>query len=402
MAKSEKYSISSTFSDAQLAELVQRKKDGKTWDQIRKELNKKYKIEKTTESYRHAYRSYGDLFEIEDKDLFRQKLQEIARTKRASSKAQKENKIIIEGLNQKEDILELISEMVNSIPKTKVKLPKRVKKKNLKPMTKELMLSDIHFGKKTKTFNLEICRKRLRELTQTLIDDIKRDSLNYNVERLIIALLGDIIESEMHGVESLRGLEFGTAKQMAESINSLFLDVLKPLADLGLPIDVPAVCGNHDRIDHKRTYQDPGLNNLTWTIYHTLELLCKQAGYTNMKFTIPEGPYVIVDIYGTKVLLEHGDNIKGTGRQAFETFISKRARQAGVMIDCMRSGHLHEYVMYSRGRAIQNASVCGSDSFSEILGYMSEAGQTINSYVPTNKRPTSFFKSFPVDLEQVK
>lgn len=403
MAKTKKneYNVSSTFSDAHIADICSQKRNGKTWEQIQKNLNKKYKVEKGREAYRNVFRSYGHLFEIEDQDLFIQKLQEISRTRRASSKNAKENKKIIEALNDKEDILEQIAEIVKSLPKRKVKLPVRKARKGKKPMTKEVMLSDIHFGKLTKDFNLEVCRRRLQELTKTMIEDIQRDQKNYDVERIIVALLGDIIESStMHGMESMYGAEFGNARQVAEAINSLFLDVLQPLAELGIKIDVPAVTGNHDRTEHKRTMNDPGLNNLTWTIYKSLELLCNQAGYRHIKFYIPEGSYQILDIYGNKCLYEHGDApiFKGVGRQAFENAMAKRARQENTLIDFIRTGHLHEYCMYGRGRAIQNASVCGQDSFSNILGFCSEAGQTINSYVPTKRRPTSFYRSFPVDL----
>lgn len=403
MKKKDEYNVSSTFSDAHIADIIAQKKNGKTWEQIQKNLNKKYKVEKGRDAYRNVVKCYGHLFEIEDQDLYIQKLQEISRTRRASSKNAKENRKIVDSLNDREDILEAITEVVKDLGKQKITLPKRKVKKGLKGMTKELLLSDIHFGKETKTFNLAICRRRLQELTQTLLDDIARDSKSYNVERLIVAMLGDIIESEMHGIESFRGLEFGTARQMAEAINSLFLDVMKPLAKLGIKIDVPAVCGNHDRIDPKRTMTDPGLNNVSWTIYKTLELLCAQAGFKNVTFHIPVGPYVVLDIYGTKVLFEHGDSptFKGTGRTKFETAISKRSSQLGVLIDCVRSGHLHEFCVFGRGRSIQNASVVGQDSFSDVLGYASEAGQAISSYVITKRRPTSFFKTFLVDLEQV-
>lgn len=408
MAKSKKkneFNVSSTFSDAHIADICALKRDGVIWEKIQSRLNKKYKVEKGREAYRNVHRSYSHLFEIEDEELFIKKLKEIARTKRTSSTNAKENKKIINVLNTKDDILEEIEHVISKMPKAKVTLPKRRAKKGLKPMTKEMMLSDIHFGKLTETYNLEVCRRRLQEMTQTLIDDIKRDSKSYNVERIIVALLGDIIESStMHFSESLIGCEFGNARQMAEAINSLFMDVLKPLGMLGIKIDVPAVTGNHDRVDPKRTMNDPGLNNLTYTIYTTLELLCKQAGFKNISFEIPKGPSVILDIYGSKVLYEHGDApvFSGNGRQKFENAMAKRGQQSGVILNFVRSGHLHEYACYGRGRAIQNASVCGQDSFANMLGFQSEAGQTINSYVPTKKRPTSFFKSFPVDLEQVQ
>src|SRR5690606_42018520 len=69
----------------------------------------------------------------------------------------------------------------------------------------------------TVTFNLEILKKRLKEVTDVTLKEIARDQAHYNVERLIIALLGDIIESyTMHNLESARGCEFGNSRQRSE------------------------------------------------------------------------------------------------------------------------------------------------------------------------------------------
>jgi len=42
--------------------------------------------------------------------------------------------------------------------------------------------------------------------------------------------------------------------------------------------------------------------------------------------------------------------------------------------------------------------VCGQDSYAEIKGFNTSAGQTINYYVDTKARPSSFYYSFPVYL----
>lgn len=267
-------------------------------------------------------------------------------------------------------------------------------------MTVELMLSDIHFGKKSKTFNLEVCRKRLQELTAVTLREIKDHKKLFNVDRLIIALLGDIIESyTMHGFESSLSSEFGNAKQVQSSIESLFNDVLVPLGKTGLKIDIPCVTGNHDRYDSHRTMNDPGLNNLTWIIYNSLKLLCEASGFKNMTFYIPTESYVVLPIYKNYCIYEHGDNVKAPNKMAFDRIISARSQQTGKVLDFARFGHWHEYACYDRGKIIVNESVCGQDSYAQVLGYNSTAGQTINYYIETDERPTCFYKSFPVYLK---
>ena len=161
---------------------------------------------------------------------------------------------------------------------------------------------------------------------------------------------------------------------------------------------MPAVTGNHDRTEHSRTMQEPGVNNLTWIIYKSLEELCQISGFKNVKFQIPTGSYIILDIYNNTVLYEHGDNVKGTTKKSFETLIENRSRQSGISIDFGRFGHWHDYMCFDRGRIIVNESVCGLDSYASVMGFNSKAGQTINFYVDTKNRPNCFYYSFPVDL----
>lgn len=202
----------------------------------------------------------------------------------------------------------------------------------------------------------------------------------------------------MHGEESMRSSEFGNARQIQESIDSLFNDIILPVAKTGKNIVIPAVTGNHDRTDKNRTYNDPGENNVTWIIYKALEMYCKLAGLSNVKFNIPKDSYTIVNIYGSNVLYEHGDNVKNLNKQTIYSWMEKRGRQLKKQVHMIRMGHYHEYLMYDRGRVIVNESVCGEDSYAKVNGYATTAGQTINFYVNTTKRPTSFYYSFPVFL----
>lgn len=295
--------------------------------------------------------------------------------------------------------LEAIKESIGSLDLSPVAIPKLNRDSTKRSMTIELMLSDIHYGKKTKNFNLEVCRRRLRELVSVTLREIKDNQKLFSVDRLIVALLGDIIESyTMHGFESSLSSEFGNAKQVQSAIESLYADVLVPLAATGIKIDVPCVTGNHDRSETHRTMNDPGLNNLTWIIYNSLKMLCETAKMDNVTFYIPTESYVVLPIYDNFCLYEHGDNCKSNVKASFERLITARSQQTGKVIDFARFGHWHQNDTYDRGRIIVNESVCGQDSYAQVSGYNSTAGQTINYYIETKDRPTCFFKSFPVYL----
>jgi hypothetical protein len=57
------FSVSISFSDAQLAEIISLRRSGLKWSQLMKKYNKKNKPEKTVDSLRNAFRQYQNYFE---------------------------------------------------------------------------------------------------------------------------------------------------------------------------------------------------------------------------------------------------------------------------------------------------------------------------------------------------
>jgi hypothetical protein len=393
------------MTDELAKEIKELRLDGNTWDEVSYVLNEKYlgvlyDTRKTENAVRKAYSrtGVGDFEETTYVDNVKKSIQ--ART--AAAKLRKENKVIVDNIIKAEDAIKAVTDIINSSSIKKLKLPKPPKvNKQKKNMIMEALISDVHYGKITGTFDLKTCRSRMQKLSDTFIQEYKNYSKTFNVTGFVIGLLGDIIESEtMHGSESSRSSEFGNSQQIMEAINSLFFDLLLPIAGLGVTVTVPCVTGNHDRTEHNRTYNYPGKHNVTWIIYNSLRLLCKQTGLKNVKFIIPEGPYCKHSIFDDLVLYEHYDAVKGGHtRKAMEGHMNNRSKQLGQLITFMRGGHFHEYTQYGRGTIIINGSVCGQDSYADVHGYMSEACQVINYYVKSNTRPNSFYHSFAVYLD---
>lgn len=324
----------------------------------------------------------------------------IKNQKELQSYINKLEKELGEKINYEKKLLNTVYSALNNLKPKKQNIKKKKPSKNKTKMTMELMLSDIHYGKKTREFDLEVCRERMRTLTSVFIDEMNtKEKQGYNIDRFVIALIGDIIESfTMHGTESALSCEFGNAKQIQEAIDSIFSDVILPLAEIGVEVVIPAVCGNHDRTEMKKTYNDPGENSMSWIVYKALERYCKLSGLTNVKFQIPKDSYTTVKIYRDIVLYEHFDELKNTTKAAIKSLISKRSDQTGERITMARGGHWHEYVCYDRGMGIVNESVCGQDSYAKVKGYNSKAGQTINFYADDKTLPNDFLYSYPVSL----
>ncbi|MDD5650814.1 MAG: hypothetical protein PHF86_10440 [Candidatus Nanoarchaeia archaeon] len=395
-----------TYSEDEIAYIIKLKEQASlSWVEIAYDFNKKFKENKTHENLRHCYEYYKNYFEQDDGQV--QMLKQLHRTKKNSSYTAKENKTILDHWNGRDDILETIKEVIREISLNKYKVPKIKVDSKKDNMTLEILLGDIHFGKLIKNndgkvlVNCEEIRRRIRKLSSQIIKEIERNGKYFNVERLIVNILGDIIESShMHGIESLKSSEFGTSKQVFEAIQSLFEDFFVPLSATGIKIDVSCVTGNHDRVGDKATYVRPGEENLTYIIYKTLQLLCQSSNLTNIDFNITMKSYNMTKVYGNIIITEHGEELKNLNRDTLANLMNKRQTQVGEIVNFYRVGHWHEHITYGQGKMQVNGCLYGQDDYSEKKGFDSEALQILNYYVQTDKRRTCFFRSFPIYLQE--
>lgn len=405
------------YNDQEIAYVIGLRESDLTWEEITEKFNKKFNADVTAPALTSMHHRYKNLFESKDSDHQIKLLKDTHRTRRNNSFTAKDNKEILEKWNQRDDILDVMKLAAKDIFKDLKKNPLKIRAlpgtSSKKPsMTKELLLSDIHIGKlvesltpdgSSKTFfNREIAIKRLKEIADVTLKEIARDSAHYNVERLILAMLGDMIESyTMHGLESAKSCEFGNSRQVYECISLLFRYIIRPLAETGIAIHIPAVAGNHDRSEHDRTFNNPGEENFTFTIYSALRDYCELAGMKNVTWDIPSGPWAVVDIYGKNALYEHGDNAKGPERKSLENLMTTRANQIRKPIEWLRVGHFHCPTQFGLYRIIINGSLPGDDSYSLVKGFMSESTQVLNSYVNTKSRPSPFYKSLNIQLDHI-
>jgi len=392
------------FSENEIAYIIHKKETtDSTWMDITKSYNKKFRKDKTFESIKKCYQRNKNYFHQDDNHI--RTLKSIYRTKKTNSYTAKENRVILDQLVKQEDVVESIENTIKKISLTKYKIPKKTKTKDKKNMTLELLFSDVHYGKYVDSIegnfvDCEEIRKRVRKIADSVIKEIERESKSFNVERLILAMIGDIIENaDMHEMESQRGCEFGTSRQIDEAIESIWFDLLLPLAQTGIKIDIPCITGNHDRNGKSKTYQNPGEENFTYIIYKSLNRLSIQSGLTNVTFSINKKLYTDIEVYGNTIVYEHGDELKNLNRDTMSNLMSKRQTQIGKVVNFYRVGHWHEPISYGQGRMMVNGSVPGQDGYADSKAFHSDALQILNYYVETKNRSTCFYKSFPIYLQ---
>lgn len=369
-----------------------------TWAEVASMFNGKFGANKTHDALRHAMAARGLMETANVEEIDHKLIREQHSAKKNSAISRSKMKKVLEAWDQQDGLLESFEGMLDSYEMPQVDKPVKLKQQGDK-MIIELVISDLHYGKLTDTFNNEIARKRMCELRHVLINEIYRAIKTHHVTGIVIACLGDVIENSlMHGPESVKSCETGNSEQVVWAIESIFNDLLLHLGQFDIPITFVGVTGNHDRPEQQKTFIKPGVEHLTYVIYKTLKMLCESVGM-NIKFFIPEDSFHVLDIFGDKVLYDHGDRLKSNKEDVVRNWVARRQQQLGLVLDYYRFGHWHGPVTYGRGKYIGNGSLCGTDGFSKELGYVTEATQTINFYCKSDTRPTSFYKTFQVYLE---
>lgn len=223
--------------------------EGYSWADVASEYNKVYGTNKTGNALQKAYKAhFGEDGEMQEEALASSHAS-LIRARQAASRERKISKAMATSLLSRQAILDGVAEAVKAINKTTaVKLKPDKVKSNTSPMTVELLLSDLQIGKKMVNYNTEIALKRLEGYTQSALFKIEQHRRSgYRIERVVLAVIGDIIESDKKHSNSARATDTGTASQMANAIEGLYSRVLKPIATYcssqGAKLEVIAVTG---------------------------------------------------------------------------------------------------------------------------------------------------------------
>jgi len=273
-------------------------------------------------------------------------------------------------------------------------------------MTAELLLSDLQIGKQMPNYNTDIAKRRLETYTEAAIFKIKQHQKSgYVFDKIILSIIGDVIESDEKHKSSTRGCDTSTAEQLANAQEALFLLVIEPLARLGIPMDIICVTGNHDWNETGLNMYKPGLIHLSWPMYNALKLFTQFRGYDHVDFFIPQGCFHIHNIYGHNVLYEHGVGVS-TSESSMANRRQQRCQQTRKMITYFRMGDKHNISRFSEDTLVVNGAFFGSDTegteYSGIAGYNSDAGQIMFFHVPRkDDRRLTIYDSFVIQLAHI-
>jgi len=240
------------------------------------------------------------------------------------------------------------------------------------------VIADIHAGAyidgliKTKDYSIPILVDYLEQIAYKLN--------NQNAKEVNVLILGDLIESftGLNHKNSWKGLQKGMigAEVIKFTAKILHEKLFSKVNNLG---KIKIVAGNHDRLTSDKTEDvDGGAADL---IAYALELMGYDVEFNSL--------VVVTEIDGINYILLHGD--KGISKKTTEQICWMYGKQG--VFNVILEGHLHSYIQklsVSQRNAYKTLkddstdtmrmhcrSLFTGNSFSEHLGYTSNAGFTI-------------------------
>lgn len=275
---------------------------------------------------------------------------------------------------------ELTQEMVNLLKEknltrytrrsvTPASLKEKFEKKNNVGI---IHLSDIHFNELIdiggNKYNFKVASARLCLLAQKAKEYFK----SQNVKDVLIAMTGDLINSD-------RRLDESTAMATNRTkATFLAIDILQQfILDINQDFNVTVahVCGNESRIkDELGWNKNVVTDNYDHTIFYMLSMLFKGAKTVN--FIEGDESELVINIKGMKILLMHGHGcINGSIERSIEQLKGRYASK-GIIIDYVLFGHVHS--AYIGDHFARSSSLCGSNAYNErSLNIRGRASQNI-------------------------
>ena len=370
--------IKSSYTDEQIKFILQKNLEGKTHKEIAELFLDKYGEKKSPDAIRKTVARY-DGYDLSD-DAMVANIRAGHNARKQRSKVQKENKLLLDKLDQLEQLPKKLEEVLKASP-IKIHKPvkqKTKKRKSFKERVVVMHLSDTHFqamideeemGGINKYTNIEEAR-RLAFFT--------REVANYKIEHradtdLVLAINGDILQGIIHDQEHTPLM----TTQVACGLH-LLSQSISYLANEFKSVKVICTVGNHARFMHKsnKGRQSQAKWDSFATILH-VGLKYALASHKNVEFEIPATPYAYTKILGHNYLFLHSDTVMSVGYpgKSINTGAAKdkiNDLKEGIgPIDVVVCGHVHsdtKAILNNGVTLITNGSMSGVDPFALSIG----------------------------------
>lgn len=278
-------------------------------------------------------------------------------------------------------LMRRIEEAVSSMPVMKYTpyKPSKVKKKS-EPRTLNLILSDLHFGSDL-TVEEHSHAFGPNEEARALAG-VVHNICNYKTEyrdqtELVVNILGDVIENELHGPGSSDYLHNQTCRAMW-----LLSQAVQRFSENFPKVRVVFCVGNHGRDTsiHPKRATDIKWNAIETTIYYGVKLSCRHL--KNVEFIQPKTPWVTYKAQGHNMYVTHGDTNLNPGSVGSKIDLKNIENQVNKINASLKDhaeykvfacGHVHHALMTVLNNGINfitNGALVPPNGFAQSMNIM--------------------------------
>lgn len=173
-----------------------------------------------------------------------------------------------------------------------------------------LFASDYQLGKRTPTYNSEVCEERVREYCARVAKLVDIQRLDHPVKRAAIFVLGDIVEGELIFPGQSHLIDTSLYRQVTIDGPRILGGLVRWAASFFEQVDVYAVPGNHGHLGGRARKEMHPESNADRMLYQIVSQLTEDL--SNVKWHISEDWWLTADLgEGSKFLLLHGDQVRG-------------------------------------------------------------------------------------------
>jgi predicted MPP superfamily phosphohydrolase len=244
-----------------------------------------------------------------------------------------------------------------------------------------VLLSDLHFGSHLDKDECPFEYNTVQESRRLgkVVSQVAEYKTQYrNDSKLVIHLLGDIIQNQLHDPRDGEPLSI----QFATAVHYLVQAVLY-LASAYSSVEIYCVTGNHGRntARHQQKATNQKFDSIETMIYVALKTAIQNSDVTNVKINIPKTPYYTVQLFDAKMFATHGDSVLRPGNPGKSINVANlyqqvckfnTARNIGGPFDIFSVGHIHVGSITNlpgNVTMITNGALTPPDNYSVSVGY---------------------------------
>lgn len=256
------------------------------------------------------------------------------------------NKSYEKEILMQDKIINVVRDSILSIPEVKIP-PEKVFGVAGNEEVAVSLLSDLHIGKKTATYNPNVFVKRLGVLQESMMSIVEAQRSIRPIKKLVVVMNGDLVDAE--------------AIYPAQAVDFISIPIIDQIFSVGIPElvkflgfclenfeEVECYCqmGNHGK-QNAAKWSSSKSTNWDSVLYKALE--ASTINQPRIKWHIATKDWKsIFKIYGYGFLATHGDMIKRIYNSPFYGMTRQAERWANAYRDKIRL----DYVLYSHFHSI--------------------------------------------------